>query len=56
MLPTPGKNVRVGVVGALHYPDKLTRERESFYPDAVRLLRRLQRSGRLRSLALQKRP
>jgi transposase len=22
LLPTPGKNVRVGVVGALHYPDK----------------------------------
>lgn len=147
LLPTPGRNIRVGVVGALHYPDKhflfthqlqhvtatlvpplldklvararrtgkrivlvidngrpfdtrlaraaldaarpwvrpfvlphytsetlswiegfwghlkdtyfsrmLTNEREAFYPDAVRLLRRLQRSGRLRSLALRNRP
>lgn len=146
-LPTPGKNVRVGVVGALHYPNKhflfthqlqrvtgdlvpplldklvarakrtgkrivlvidngrpfdtrlaqaafeaaapwvrpfvlpsytsetlnwiegfwehlkntyfsrmLTSQREAFYPDTVRLLRRLQRSGRLRALALQTRP
>jgi transposase len=147
MLPTPGKNVRVGVVGALHYLDNhflfthqpqritadlvpplvdklvarakrtgkrivlvidngrpfdtrlaqaafeaaspwvglfilphytsetlnwiegfwehlkdtyfsrmLTSEREAFYPDTVRLLRRLQRSGRLQALALRDRP
>ncbi|MCY1022832.1 hypothetical protein [Pyxidicoccus sp. MSG2] len=34
----------------------LTREREAFYPDTVRLLYRLQRSGRLAVLSLREPP
>ncbi|OJH39585.1 hypothetical protein [Cystobacter ferrugineus] len=31
----------------------LTKQREAFYPDAVRMLHRLQRTGRLQPLSLR---
>ena len=34
-----------------YFSRMLTQEREAFYPDAVRLLHRLQRTGRLQALA-----
>lgn len=36
-----------------YFSRMLTDEREAFYPDAIRLLRRLRRSGRLKPLALR---
>jgi transposase len=36
-----------------YFSRMLTDEREPFYPDAIRLLQRLRRSGRLKPLALQ---
>jgi hypothetical protein len=35
-----------------YFSRMLTEEREAFYPDAIRLLRRLRRSGELEPLAL----
>ena len=39
-----------------YFSRMLTEEREAFYPDAVRLLRRLRRSGHLKPLALRVTP
>lgn len=39
-----------------YFSRMLTEQREAFYPDAVRLLRRLRRSGHLRHLALRAPP
>ena len=39
-----------------YFSRMLTQEREAFYPDAVRLLGRLRRSGQLRELALRQTP
>ena len=39
-----------------YFSRMLTEEREAFYPDTVRLLRRLRRSGRLSLLALRTNP
>lgn len=39
-----------------YFSRMLTQQREAFYPDTVRLLRRLRRSGRLRLLALRTDP
>jgi transposase len=39
-----------------YFSRMLTEEREAFYPDTVRLLRRLRRSGRLKPLALRGTP
>jgi transposase len=36
-----------------YFSRMLTNEREAFYPDAIRLLQQLRRSGRLKPLALQ---
>lgn len=42
-----------GHVKDTYFSQMLVEEREAFYPDTVRLLRRLHRSGRLAPLALQ---
>ncbi|WP_407740863.1 transposase [Hyalangium sp.] len=39
-----------------YFSRMLTEEREAFYPDAIRLLRRLRRSGRIGPLALRTTP
>lgn len=39
-----------------YFSRMLTEEREAFYPDTIRLLRRLRRSGRLGALALRAPP
>lgn len=39
-----------------YFSRMLTQQREAFYPDIVRLLRRLRRSGRIRLLVLRADP